>query len=144
MRFTLLALPTALLTGVASAQAANCWGKALNAPLEGIEYTIKKMDEICTAEDQFYPNGDNPKFLWLQANRCEEVTCYKGTQVRWCNEDTVWDRDIAMQNIVDGVHVLLRECMHLVDGELTSGGMLSHPDQWSIILQGEDECKGKK
>lgn len=144
MRFTTFALPTALLASAASAHTVNCWGKALNAPVEGIEYTIKKMDEIASAPDQFYPDGDDPKWLWLQTNRCEEVTCYKGTQVRWCNEDTVWDRYIMMQNIVDGVHVLYSECERMVDGELTSGGVLSHPDKWSIIMQGEDACKGKK
>ncbi|OJJ58304.1 hypothetical protein ASPSYDRAFT_90479 [Aspergillus sydowii CBS 593.65] len=146
MRFTHLALPAALLVGAASADTANCWGKALHPTTESLKYAIKKMDEIASAPSTFYPGGarEDPKWLWLPVNHCEEVACYKGAQVRWCNDDTEKFRWMPIQYVVDGVRVLLRECRAVHDGEIVAGGMLTHPDKWSITVQAEDACKGKK
>lgn len=49
-----------------------------------------------------------------------------------------------MQNVIDGVRVLRRECRDVLDGVDVAGGVLYQPDNWDIILQQEDSCKDEE
>lgn len=49
-----------------------------------------------------------------------------------------------MQNVIDGIRVLRRECRDVLDGADVAGGVLYQPDNWDIILQQEDSCKDEE
>lgn len=43
-------------------------------------------------------------------------------------------------HIVEGASVLYAECQEVYKGEWVAGGVLYHPDKWTVIVQQEDEC----
>ncbi|BCS25455.1 uncharacterized protein APUU_50166A [Aspergillus puulaauensis] len=143
MRFSLFTLPAALFAAVASGHTVDCWGKGLNAPVEGVDYVIELMDKVALGKLSHLPHKSDGKWLYTKPGECRELACLKEAQVRWCNTGGL-GHQLMMQNIVDAVKVLRRECSAVVNGVDTAGGVLYQPDNWNIILQQEDKCKDKK
>lgn len=46
---------------------------------------------------------------------------------------------MAMQNIMDSVKVIAHDCKTKYDGEIVAGGVVDHPDHWSVVVQKEDD-----
>ncbi|OJJ08869.1 hypothetical protein ASPVEDRAFT_90075 [Aspergillus versicolor CBS 583.65] len=140
MRFTLLTLPVALLATAASSHTIDCWGKGLHPPIKSVDYITSLMDQVTSGRIDTLPGYSDRESIYLDADSCKELACFKGAQVRWCStrDSTL---KLHMQNIVDGLRSIRRECRE--DGLDTVGGVLYQPDNWNIILQQEDACEGK-
>lgn len=39
------------------------------------------------------------------------------------------------------MNVILNECTEEYDGEMVSGGVVDHPDGYSLVVQEDDTCK---
>lgn len=46
---------------------------------------------------------------------------------------------MPMQNIMDSVKVIAHDCKTEYKGKTVAGGVVDHPDWWSVIVQTEDD-----
>ncbi|KAL3469939.1 hypothetical protein BJX99DRAFT_240382 [Aspergillus californicus] len=183
MRFNHLAAVMALVATVASAHTVNCAGKAIAAPMSGLDsalYYLKRLGEgqlwnpprrdvaiedgieaadgylaanMEASESEF--NDDNGEaaiigefgnarehgFHELGPNSCEQVACKGDAQIRWCNDDPNKARIMANEHIREGATVLRNECKKRWKGKDVAGGQLTHPDNWSVVVQRVDQCR---
>lgn len=117
-----------LATAVSGQHTVNCWGKALHAD-------IKMFPEAIS----FIEHG--PPTITVNPNGCKGLFCKNGMSVRFCT-DSDKPRTMGKKNIADSVRVLSNECRDEYKGKTVAGGVVDHPDHWSVIVQGEDDlCK---
>ncbi|KAL3475227.1 hypothetical protein BJX99DRAFT_259692 [Aspergillus californicus] len=142
MRVLLLTLVMAFFSTITSAHDVRCAGKAIAAPFDPITDALYYLERVQKGE-MWTPAGHPvpPKIRNLGPNSCEQVVCMKGAQVRWCNDDTKNSRSMPVENIRQGAAVLYNECQQNYKGKRVAGGQLTHPDNWSVVVQGVDECK---
>lgn len=48
---------------------------------------------------------------------------------------------MPLQNIVDSLNVIMHDCATTYKGEKVAGGVVDHPDKWSLVVQMDDQCK---
>ncbi|OJJ56511.1 hypothetical protein ASPSYDRAFT_134400 [Aspergillus sydowii CBS 593.65] len=138
MRLTLISAFVASLATVESAHTVNCWGKALHPEKNDLETIIRWTNlRIAIAKEAG---------TWInkviQPESCIEVACVKdlAISVRACNSAKHTLRP-TLQNVVDTMNVILNECTEEYDGEMVSGGVVDHPDGYSLVVQEDDTCK---
>jgi hypothetical protein len=47
---------------------------------------------------------------------------------------------MPLQNIMDSTIVISRECVSNHKGKKVAGGVVDHPDHWSVVVQKDDSC----
>ncbi|KAL2831793.1 hypothetical protein BDW59DRAFT_157748 [Aspergillus cavernicola] len=140
MRF-LLTLLIALFAVMASgSHQVRCAGRAIAAPVNGLADCVTYLRWVADGV-LWSPGPKPPKEHTLGPNSCEPVVCIHGAQVRWCNDDTKNPRTMKVVHMAEGANVLLHECQDTWKGERVAGGVLSHPDKWSLVVQSHEDCR---
>ncbi|BCS24966.1 uncharacterized protein APUU_41410A [Aspergillus puulaauensis] len=139
MRLTLVSLFVAFFAAMASAQhTVNCWGKALNPEQNDLETIIRWFNKriAIAAADNTWINQV------IEPDSCISIACVKdlAISVRACNSAKQTLRP-SLQNLVNTMNVILAECTEEYDGKMVSGGVVDHPDGYSLIVQEDDTCK---
>ncbi|KAL2842198.1 hypothetical protein BJY01DRAFT_249241 [Aspergillus pseudoustus] len=124
MRFLFLTVLMTLLAAMASAvHTVHCAGRAIAATQNGL---IKAISFLRIIEESGLtgPHGTLPAALRLEAHSCGEVYCNRKNkiQIRWCND------------------AIERDCLKTYKGEKVAGGVVDHPDMWSLIVQNEENA----
>ncbi|KAJ0415324.1 hypothetical protein BJY00DRAFT_317965 [Aspergillus carlsbadensis] len=135
MRVIVVFLLMALIATVASAQhTVNCWGKALHPELSRVEEAIRFFRSTI---DNVNPNF--PAAVRALPHQCVETYCVHKTSIRYCN-DSDQGRTMLLQNIMDSTIVISRDCVEDYEGKRVAGGVVDHPDHWSVVVQKDDSC----
>lgn len=126
MRFNTIISAIAMLATAASGQhTVNCWGKALHADIEMFPEATK-----------FIENGQDR--VSVGPNGCKNLYCRDGMSFRFCT-DTNMPRVMGKRNIIDSINVLATECRGEYKGKTVAGGVVDHPDHWSVVVQSQDD-----
>ncbi|KAL2848773.1 hypothetical protein BJX68DRAFT_267623 [Aspergillus pseudodeflectus] len=132
MRIVIITFLLALLATMAAAQhTVNCWGKAIHPELSRVQEAIRFFEHTI--------DNVNPRFpAAVHAGRhsCVETYCVHKTSIRYCNDG----RTMPLQNIMDSTIVISRECVTDHEGKKVAGGVVDHPDHWSVVVQKDDSC----
>ncbi|OJJ05587.1 hypothetical protein ASPVEDRAFT_86931 [Aspergillus versicolor CBS 583.65] len=128
MRVNTVISSIAMLTTAVSGHSVNCWGKALHPDFHTLRQALGAVE-----------NG--PDSAKADANSCTKVFCGRDMSIRYCNEGDK-TRTMPMQNIMDSVKVIAHDCKTEYDGETVAGGVVDHPDHWSVVVQTEDDDCG--
>ncbi|KAL2831792.1 hypothetical protein BDW59DRAFT_157747 [Aspergillus cavernicola] len=140
MRFLILTLLLAIFATMASGHTVHCAGKAIAAPVDSFGRAINYLRWV-ESMDLHGPGGSLPSALRLDPNSCGEVYCREKTNIRWCNEDTKKDRTMLIKDIRQGASTIFNDCKITYRGKSVAGGVIDHPDKWTVIVQGDDKCK---
>ncbi|KAL4816201.1 hypothetical protein BDW67DRAFT_185026 [Aspergillus spinulosporus] len=120
----------------------RCAGKAIAAPTKDLKDAITYLRAM--ADGNLWHSGDipaPPKVRTLSPNSCEQIACIQKAEVRWCNDDTIMSRSMEVEHIAEGASVLLNECKDTYKGKEVAGGLLTHPDKWSVVVQEPAKCE---
>jgi hypothetical protein len=47
---------------------------------------------------------------------------------------------MPLQNILDSLKTIMHDCVDTYDGKKVAGGVVNHPDNWSLVVQEDDLC----
>ncbi|KAL3433225.1 hypothetical protein BDV09DRAFT_196955 [Aspergillus tetrazonus] len=137
-----LLVVVAVFAVLVSGHHVRCAGKAIAAPTKDLKDAITYLRAM--ADGKLWHSGDipaPPKVHSLRPNSCEQIACIQNAEVRWCNDDTTKSRSMEVKHIAEGASVLLNECKDIYKGEEVAGGLLTHPDKWSVIVQEPAKCE---
>ncbi|RDW86086.1 uncharacterized protein DSM5745_02728 [Aspergillus mulundensis] len=141
MRFVIqfLAIFVALIAMV-HGHTINCAGRAIAA--DALEYRAAIMHLRFIEEHGGLsgPGGHLPPSEGLEPNTCENLYCSRDTNVRWCNDDPKYHKIMEYQHFREGAIAIYDACMTSYKGRDVSGGVISHPDNWSMIVQKDTGC----
>ncbi|RDW68895.1 uncharacterized protein DSM5745_08655 [Aspergillus mulundensis] len=126
-----------------SAHTVHCAGKALAANTHDLADALTYLHWMAEGKLWLGDATHATKVHTLAPDSCEQIACIGGAEVRWCNEDPVSPRSMDVQHVVEGATVLLTECLDTYKGEQVAGGYLTHPDNWSVIVQEVEKCEGR-
>ncbi|KAL4970602.1 uncharacterized protein BDV14DRAFT_195285 [Aspergillus stella-maris] len=70
----------------------------------------------------------------LGAGKCQTAACYRGTKIRWCNDNKETKELPSWQNIADGAWVISNSCRQKKWKVL---GELDHADKWRVLAFAE-------
>ncbi|KAL4747037.1 hypothetical protein BDW72DRAFT_197145 [Aspergillus terricola var. indicus] len=146
MRFVIntrnLFIAMAVFAVMVSGHHVRCAGKAVAAPIKDLKDAITYLRAM--ADGKLWHSGDipaPPKVHTLTPNSCEQIACIQNAEVRWCNDDTIKSRSMEVEHIAEGASVLLNECKDTYKGKEVAGGLLTHPDKWSVVVQQPARCE---
>ncbi|KAL4906987.1 hypothetical protein BDW74DRAFT_176583 [Aspergillus multicolor] len=142
MRF-LLQVVSILMTLVAmvDGHTINCAGRTIAADALEFRAAITQLRFI---EQNYILHGKHGETILpsegLEPGKCEHLYCSRGTNVRWCNDDP--KRHIIMEYVHfrEGAVAVYDTCLTQYKGRDVSGGVISHPDNWSLIVQNWNGC----
>ncbi|KAL3460894.1 hypothetical protein BJX64DRAFT_174076 [Aspergillus heterothallicus] len=112
----------------------NCWGKAMHPELREVKKAIDVFHNAII-------NGNHnfPPALWAGAHTCVEAYCVGDTSIRYCNDGDK-ARTMLLQHIMDGTIAISNDCVADYNGKKVAGGVVDHPDHWSVVVQKDDKC----
>ncbi|KAL6237953.1 hypothetical protein BDW75DRAFT_228304 [Aspergillus navahoensis] len=137
-----LLMAMAIFAAIVSGHHVRCAGKAIAAPTKDLKDAITYLRAM--ADGKLWHSGDipaPPKVHTLGPNSCEQIACIQHAEVRWCNDDTTNHRSMEVEHVTEGASVLLNECKSTYKGNEVAGGLLTHPDNWSVIVQEPAKCE---
>ncbi|KAL4985730.1 hypothetical protein BDW68DRAFT_189403 [Aspergillus falconensis] len=145
MRFAIdaltLLMAMAVFAVMISGHHVRCAGRAIAAPTKDLKDAIAYLRAM--ADGKLWHSGDipaPPKVHTLGPNSCEQIACIQQAEIRWCNDDTTKHRSMEVERIAEGASVLLNECKDTYKGKEVAGGLLTHPDNWSVVVQETPEA----
>ncbi|KAL2843716.1 hypothetical protein BJY01DRAFT_248492 [Aspergillus pseudoustus] len=128
----IVTLLLALIATMTSAQhTVNCWGKSLHPEHRHVKDAIKFLSNTIA--------NSHPEPVRGEGHGCTETYCIHKTSVRYCN-DATHPRLMPLQNILDSVTTISRDCVSEFNGKKVAGGVVDHADQWSVVVQKDDNC----
>ncbi|KAL4737134.1 hypothetical protein BDV11DRAFT_172273 [Aspergillus similis] len=114
----------------------RCAGKAIAAPIKDLKDAITYLRAM--ADGKLWHSGDipaPPKVHTLGPNSCEQIACIQNA------EDTTKSRSMEVEHIAESASVFLNVCKDTYKGKEVAGGLLTHPDKWSVVVQQRAMCE---
>ncbi|KAL4926213.1 uncharacterized protein BDV17DRAFT_293834 [Aspergillus undulatus] len=131
MRFPEDAVQMAIFAATTLGHETNCAGKAMAAPLYGLNDALDYLGGGATRVE-WYSGIKPPKERILGPNSCEALACSRGAEVKLCNGDTKSNRKMHVQHIADRATAILNELLTTHKGKKVAGGVITHPDKCQL------------